>query len=84
MLRLEFETALSLIRNILAAEAEAAVAADLAIGGVFGVPLAGVAGYIIGGKINRAIEKQYGQNAGGALYDILHPPAKQPIAKECK
>jgi hypothetical protein len=30
------------------------------------------AGFAIGTAINNAIERQYGQNAGAALYDLIH------------
>jgi hypothetical protein len=46
------------------------------------VLFSGEAGYAVGSAINRAIEKEYGQNAGTALYDIIHEN-DPPVCTKC-
>jgi hypothetical protein len=48
---------------------------------VAGVAAAGYFGYQFGVAINRAIENAYGQNAGGALYDLLHGQAEAELLR---
>jgi hypothetical protein len=43
------------------------------------VAASGYIGYQGGSAINQAIENAYGQNAGGALYDLLHGQAEAEL-----
>jgi RHS repeat-associated protein len=61
------------LRDYLRARGIQVGAGDLLLLGAIGqVGLAGLGGWEFGSEINNAIEAHYGQNAGAALYELLH------------